>query len=286
MHVRIIEGKEFHRMGNVFNVKSMVVTIVAIIAIVVGYFMFQSITSPARAVANQVNSVQLTSEQSKVEMNKTAPTQFNGQVRKVAYLTFDDGPGKYTAELLDILKQNDAKATFFLIGANVKQFSDLVKREKAEGHYVGMHSMTHDFKKLYTSGEYVNEMKEDQGLIANIIGESPKLTRPPYGSMPGLNEALRNKVVEGGFKVWDWTIDSLDWQYNKMPVDTASAKIVQNVLASAKNPQEVILMHDIHPQSVAAVPGIIKGLKEKGYEFEAYHESDHFPLNFWHDKRM
>ncbi|MEY8346979.1 peptidoglycan-N-acetylglucosamine deacetylase [Bacillus cereus] len=273
-------------MGNVFNVKSMVVTIVAIIAIVVGYFMFQSITSPARAVANQVNSVQLTSEQSKVEMNKTAPTQFNGQVRKVAYLTFDDGPGKYTAELLDILKQNDAKATFFLIGANVKQFSDLVKREKAEGHYVGMHSMTHDFKKLYTSGEYVNEMKEDQGLIANIIGESPKLTRPPYGSMPGLNEALRNKVVEGGFKVWDWTIDSLDWQYNKMPVDTASAKIVQNVLASAKNPQEVILMHDIHPQSVAAVPGIIKGLKEKGYEFEAYHESDHFPLNFWHDKRM
>lgn len=286
MHVRIIEGKEFHRMGNVFNVKSMVVTIAAIVAIAVGYFMFQSITSPARAVADQVNSVQLASEQSKVEMNKTAPVQFNGQVRKVAYLTFDDGPGKYTAELLNILKENGAKATFFLIGANVKQYPDLVKREKAEGHYVGMHSMTHDFKKLYTSGEYVNEMKEDQGLIANIIEESPKLTRPPYGSMPGLNEALRNKVVEGGFKVWDWTIDSLDWKYNKMPVDAASAKIVENVIAGATNPKEVILMHDIHPQSVAAVPAIIKGLKEKGYEFEAYHESDHFPLNFWHDKRM
>lgn len=234
-------------MGNVLNVKSIMVTIVASIAIAIGYFMFQSITSPARAVADQVNTVQLASEQSKVEMNKAAPIQFNGQAKKIAYLTFDDGPGKYTAELLNILKQNDAKATFFLIGANVKQYPNLVKREKAEGHYVGMHSMTHNYKKLYTNGEYVNEMKEDQGLIANIIGESPKLTRPPYGSMPGLNEALRNKVVEGGFKVWDWTIDTSDWTYSKMPVDAAAAKIVENVIKGATNPKEVILMHDIHP---------------------------------------
>ncbi|MEH7460227.1 polysaccharide deacetylase family protein [Bacillus sp. JJ1127] len=273
-------------MENAFKVKRIVIVMVAIIAIAVGYFMFRSITSPATAVAKQENTVQLASEQPKIEMKKAAPSRFNGKERKVAYLTFDDGPGKYTAELLNMLKQNDAKATFFLIGANVKQFPELVKREKAEGHYVGMHSMTHDFKKLYTSGEYVNEMKEDQGLIANIIGQSPKLTRPPYGSMPGLNEALRNKVVEGGFKVWDWTIDSLDWKYSKMPVDAASAKIVQNVLAGATKPQEVILMHDIHPQSVAAVPAIIKGLKEKGYEFEAYHEENHFPVNFWHDNRI
>lgn len=72
-------------------------------------------------------------------------------------------------------------------------------------------------------------MKEDQGLIANIIGKSPKLTRPPYGSMPGLNEGLRNKVVEGGFKVWDWTIDSLDWRYNKMPVDAAAANCSKRI---------------------------------------------------------
>jgi peptidoglycan/xylan/chitin deacetylase (PgdA/CDA1 family) len=129
-------------------------------------------------------------------------------------------------------------------------------------------------------------MKEDQGLIANIIGKAPKLTRPPYGSMPGLNEGLRNKVVEDGLKVWDWTIDSLDWKYNKVPVDAAAAQIAQNVLAGATKPQEVILMHDIHPQSVAAVPAILKGLKEKGYEFEAYHEESHFPVNFWHDNRM
>ncbi|HDR8474837.1 TPA: polysaccharide deacetylase [Bacillus cereus] len=260
--------------------------VVAIVAIVVSYFMLQSITSSATAVAKQENPVQLVSEQPKIEIKKTVPSRFNGQERKVAYLTFDDGPGKYTAELLNILKQNNARATFFLTGANVKQYPNLVKREQAEGHYVGMHSMTHDFKKLYTNGEYVNEMKENQGLISNITGEAPKLTRPPYGSMPGLNEVLRNKAVDAGFKVWDWTIDSLDWKYHKVSVDAASAQIVQNVLAGATKPQEVILMHDIHPQSVAAVPAIIKGLKEKGYELEAYHEEDHFSVNFWHDNRL
>ncbi|HDR7850083.1 TPA: polysaccharide deacetylase [Bacillus toyonensis] len=273
-------------MRNTTSIQRISITIIAIIAVVACYFMYQSLTSPARSVTKQENSVQLASEQAKNEIKKEAPKRFNGQERKVAYLTFDDGPGKYTAELLDILRQNGAEATFFLIGENVKQFPDLVKREKEEGHYVGMHSMTHNFKKLYTDGEYVNEMKEDQNLIANILKESPKLTRPPYGSMPGLNEELRNKAVEAGFTVWDWTIDSLDWKYNKMPIDSASAQIVQNVLAGATEPQEVILMHDIHPQSVAAVPAIIKGLKEKGYELEAYHEEEHFPLNFWHDKRI
>ncbi|MBC6973128.1 polysaccharide deacetylase [Bacillus sp. Xin] len=235
---------------------------------------------------DETKSVQLVSEIQTALTPKEAPKQYNGQVRKVAYLTFDDGPGKYTAELLDMLKKEDAKATFFLIGANVKAFPDLVKREDAEGHYVGMHSMTHNYKKLYTEGLYADEMKEDQGLIAGVIGKSPVLTRPCYGSMPGLNEALRNKVVENGLKVWDWTIDSLDWKYNKMPVDAAAAQIAQNVLAGATNPTEVILMHDIHPQSVKAVPAIIKGLKEKGYELESYQEDEHFPLNFWHDNRM
>ncbi|MBJ8055767.1 polysaccharide deacetylase [Bacillus cereus] len=273
-------------MKSIFQTKKILISVLTIAIVAIIYFVFQSITSPARGVANQENPIQFASEQLQVEINKPIPSQFNGQVRKIAYLTFDDGPGKYTDELLDTLKQHDVKATFFLTGKNVKAYPDLVKREKAEGHYVGMHSMTHDFKKLYTNGDYVNEMKTNQSLIANIIREKPQLTRPPYGSMPGLNEALRNKVVEDGFKVWDWTIDSLDWKYNNVPVASASMNIAQNVLINATKSQEVILMHDIHPQAVAAVPAIIKGLKAKGYEFEAYHENDHFPLNFWNDSRI
>nr|WP_243526655.1 polysaccharide deacetylase family protein [Bacillus pseudomycoides] len=273
-------------MKKIFQAKKFVISILTLAIVVSIYFVLQSTTSITRDVANQENPIQLVSEQPKVEISKPIPNQFNGQVRKVAYLTFDDGPGKYTSELLDILKQHDVKATFFLTGKNVKAYPDLVKREKIEGHYVGMHSMTHDFKKLYTNGDYVNEMKTNQSLIADFIGEKPQLTRPPYGSMPGLNEALRNQVAEGGFKVWDWTIDSLDWKYNNLPIEAASLSIAQNVLVSATRSKEVILMHDINPQAVAAVPAIIKGLKEKGYEFEAYQENNHFPLNFWKDPRI
>ncbi|MEB9303676.1 polysaccharide deacetylase [Bacillus cereus] len=266
--------------------KRIISVLLAITLVAIGYYVFQSITNPKLVNAEEANSVQQVSSLPKNELKKLIPNRFDGKERKVAYLTFDDGPGKYTANLLDVLKKNDVKATFFLIGDNVKRFPDLVKREHVENNYVGMHSMTHVFKKLYTNQEYVKEMKEDQSLIRNVIGYTPKLTRPPYGSMPGLNESLRNEVVGNNLKVWDWTIDSLDWKYNKMQVDAASAKIVENVLAHSTNPTEVILMHDIHPQSVKAVPGIIKGLKEKGYELEAYNENEHFPLNFWHDNRM
>lgn len=272
-------------MEKALKIKQIVVVLIAIAAVAIGYYMFQSITSPAKAVAKQENVVQLASEQPKVEMNKTHQVVLMEKKEKLLILHLTMGQGNIRW-IIKYAKTTWCEGDVLLIGANVKEFPDLVKRENAEGHYVGMHSMTHNFAKLYKNGEYVNEMKEDQGLIANIIGKSPKLTRPPYGSMPGLNEGLRNKVVEGGFKVWDWTIDSLDWKYNKMPVDAAAAQIAQNVLTNATKPQEVILMHDIHPQSVAAVPAILKGLKEKGYEFEAYHEESHFPVNFWHDNRM
>ncbi|PEV45124.1 peptidoglycan-N-acetylglucosamine deacetylase [Bacillus thuringiensis] len=268
------------------KIKRIIVILFTFTVVGIGYYMFQFIINPKQINAVEVNRVQQVSGLPKIEFKKTIPTRFNGNERKVVYLTFDDGPGKYTANLLDILKKNNVKATFFLIGDNVKMFSGLVKREQLENHYIGMHSMTHDYKKLYTNKEYVKEMKEDQSLIKSVIGNSPKLTRPPYGSMPGLNESLRGEVVRNNMKVWDWTIDSLDWKYNKVPVNTAATKIVQNVLAGATSSNEIILMHDIHPQSVAAVPEIIKGLKEKGYEFESYDENNHFPINFWHDSRI
>lgn len=79
-------------------------------------------------------------------------------------------------------------------------------------------------------------------------------------------------------------INSLDWKHNKVSVDVVAIKIVRNVLAGGTSSKEIILMHDIHPQFVEAVPAIIKELKEEGYEFEAYDENNHFPINFWHDK--
>ncbi|MCU5380451.1 polysaccharide deacetylase [Bacillus cereus] len=263
-----------------------IVSMMAIFICVTGvFFLFQCITSPAKDIRDQENSVQLVSNQMKMESKKNVPDIYNGKVRKVAYLTFDDGPGKYTSELLNILKENDVKATFFLIGPNIHQYVKEVKRESMEGHYVGMHSMTHNYKPLYKENKYVIEMKETQKVIENIIDYKPTLTRPPYGST-GFTENISNQIVENQLKVWDWTIDSFDWKFTKLPLEQSVPQIVNNVVSKATQNREVILLHDIHQQSVKAVPFIIKGLKEKGYEFEPYSESSHFPLNFWHDSRL
>ncbi|EJR80226.1 peptidoglycan-N-acetylglucosamine deacetylase [Bacillus cereus] len=269
-----------------FELKYVVLVLFLMVCLATSFFIFQSITAPTYEIVKQEHIVKLANEQKNFEMKKIAPNFYNGTERKVAYLTFDDGPGKHTAELLKILKETEIKATFFLVGTNIKLYPELVKQEYLDGHYIAMHSISHNFKKLYTNGDYVSEMEKCQRLIKNIIGRTSTLTRPPYGSKPGLNEELRNQVLASGFKVWDWTIDSFDWKYNKISITTAVEQIAKNVISNATKNREVILMHDIHPQSVAAVPVIIKGLQEKGYEFEVYREENHFPLNFWHDNRI
>ncbi|PES02487.1 peptidoglycan-N-acetylglucosamine deacetylase, partial [Bacillus anthracis] len=193
--------------------------------------------------------------------------------RKIVYLTFDDGPGKYTNTLLDILKKNKVRATFFVIGSHAEQYPTVVQREYKEGNYVGLHSMTHEYNPLYVQKKYVTEMKATQQIVHNIIGISPTLTRPPYGSKPGLTTDIHRQVLQNGLHVWDWTIDSNDWKWNAVPVEQSVPQIVQTVLSQATEHIEVILMHDIHPQTIAAIPAIIEGLKNKGYEFEVYQEN-------------
>ncbi|MGF9962911.1 peptidoglycan-N-acetylglucosamine deacetylase [Bacillus rhizoplanae] len=261
-------------------IKRLVIVVIAICVVAAGFFMFQSITSPAKAVANQENSIQFASEQPKVDMKKVAPEKYNGQVRKVVYLTFDDGPSEFQKEILDILKKNDIKGTFFMIGGNIPAYKESVKRLVKEGHYPGVHSMTHNYTKLYTEGKFVEEMKQAQDIMKGVTGIQPNLVRCPYGSKPGLTQALRDQMASVGMKEWDWTVDSHDWELPGNPNG-----VVQNVVSHVNKEQEIVLMHE-KKQTVQALQTIIDDLRKKGYEFEVYDEADHFPLNFWHDNRI
>ncbi|MGK8429710.1 polysaccharide deacetylase family protein [Bacillus cereus] len=267
-------------------------SVMVLILFFIGVFVFFYFSS-AGARAKNESSIKSDVAQLKKEKEsqiKTKQEKGEGkketQNKKVIYLTFDDGPGIYTQEVLNILKQENVKATFFVIGSHAEQFPDLIKSEKQNGHYVGLHSMTHDYKKLYTQGSFLAEMKQVQQILQRIIDKNPILCRPPYGSKPGLIQDLRDKLAEAGFKIWDWTIDSLDWKYNKIPLEQSVPKIVENVVSQANKDQEIVLMHDIHLQSVKALQEIIKQLKNKGYIFKAYSEREHLILNFWHDNRL
>ncbi len=260
----------------------------------IGVFVFSHLLNSGVRAKNESSNkhdvVQVRKEkESQIEIKQEKDkkrVEEEAQGKKVIYLTFDDGPSKYTQEVLNILKQENIKATFFVIGSHAEQFQSLIKSEKQYGHYVGLHSMTHDYRKLYTQGNFLSEMKEVQQILQRVIHENPMLCRPPYGSKPGLTQDLRNQVAEAGLKIWDWTIDSLDWKYNKVPLEESVPKIVENVISQANNDKEIVLMHDIHPQSIKALPEIIKQLKIKGYIFRAYSEKEHMPLNFWHDNRL
>lgn len=227
-------------------------------------------------------------EQDEVEDKDAAQTGVHAKIEekstgKVVYLTFDDGPSQFTNQFLDILQEQEIKATFFMQGSNLHKESlqEGVKRAAAEGHYIGAHSMTHDFKILYKDQQFVPEMKETINLIHDITGITPNLVRAPYGSAPGLNsEQIRNQIADLGIKVWDWTIDSMDWALMDSPM-----QIVENIKNGTKKDKEVVLMHEKR-QTLEVLTEVIAFYKDQGYEFAVYDEENHFDLNFQNDGRL
>ena len=207
--------------------------------------------------------------------------QFQGQKRKVVYLTFDDGPGEYTNQLLDVLKKEDVLATFFLIGNSIKKNNpEILKRMADEGHYLGAHSMTHDYNLLYQNRQYVPEMLKVQKMIQDITGVESHLVRSPYGSYPGLVKDIRDAAVRKKLKTWDWSVDSMDWRLEGKP-----KAIVSSIKEQVDDDVEVILLHD-RKTTVQALPDIIAYLRNQNYIFKVYNESEHFMINFWNDHRL
>ncbi len=241
-----------------------------------------SATSKAQEALKKEQQVAAENEQiEEEEETETEPTPLPDG--KIVYLTFDDGPSQYTAEILNILKEHDIQATFFMQGINLQKqkWHDDVKRAVDEGHYIGAHSMTHDYQILYEQQHFVAEMEETLQIIDDITGTNPRLVRAPYGSAPGLNPVeTRDEIVDVDMQLWDWTIDSLDWDLANNP-----QQIVTNIQNELNNEREVILMHE-KQQTVQVLPQIIELLKEEGYEFVVYHPSQHFPMNFQYDDRL
>ena len=209
-------------------------------------------------------------------------TQTASIPQKIAYLTFDDGPNKYTSQILNILKQKHGKATFFVIGGKVSHYPQTMKRLIGEGHYIGLHSMSHDVKRLYTGdpSALISEMEQTQTIVQQVTNLDTHLVRVPYGSMPYLKKNYRDALVSAQYKMWDWTIDTYDWK----SYDNPSA-ILDRVMNQSNEQVEVILMHD-SSVTVKILPKVIDYLQAKGYTLLAYNPSSHLEVNFWKDTRL
>lgn len=177
--------------------------------------------------------------------------------KKVVMLTFDDGPSdEATAQVLDILKAEKVRALFFVTGYGVRR-EDLVRRIDREGHVIGTHTMTHKNLTTLSRDGMMREIVPVNEAVQRLTGKRPKYFRPPHGAY---NQTLRGVLKELGMELINWSAGSLDWEL------TEPERIVKQVLDTV-HPGAILLFHDTHRHTVQALPDVIKGLRERGYEF-------------------
>ncbi len=197
---------------------------------------------------------------------------------KIAYITFDDGPTIYTAKILEILEKYDARATFFMLSNNIKQYPDKVRAVANQGNSIGLHGVSHDINVMYQSPEtLVSEMHACNSSLQQVAGFQTDLIRVPFGSKPYMTEDFKDMLEKAGFIMWDWNVDSKD---SLKGYDISIATITQNVKCQVvKKRIPVILMHE-REATVEALPEILEFLKEQNYNLIPIGDNV-TPVNFW-----
>jgi len=179
---------------------------------------------------------------------------------KLVALTFDDGPDdKITPQILNILRENNIKASFFFLGRKVNIYPDVVKKTFDDGNLVLNHSYTHARLTELSESEIIEKIISSENAINQVINKKPAIFRPPYGDT---NDLVISVCKSLHYKIVLWSIDSLDWAENNEDI------VVKNVVDNIR-PGDIILMHSSEDTTieVKALPIIIPRLKEKGYRF-------------------
>ena len=195
---------------------------------------------------------------------------------KVAYLTFDDGPSPNTEKVLDILKEKQIKATFFVIGKNDPYSISLYKRMINEGHVIGNHTYSHDYSYIYKNEDnFFADIDKLNKFIHSNTGFTPNIFRFPGGSNnrvswkysdENLTKRLASSLQSRGLPYFDWNVDSTDASVALQSKDIIVSKVLKGVNGK-KDP--IILMHDtkVKTTTAEALPSIVDGLEKMGYSF-------------------
>jgi peptidoglycan/xylan/chitin deacetylase (PgdA/CDA1 family) len=174
-------------------------------------------------------------------------------------MTFDDGPHQtLTPKLLDLLAQKKIKATFFVLGENAQRHPEILKRAIAEGHEIGNHSWSHPHLAKLPDESVRSELQRTDDVISQAIGVHPKIMRPPYGELTPKQRQWVNS--EFGYKIILWDVDPLDWK------EPGPSIVAQRIIHDTK-PGSIMLSHDIHAQTIMAMPETFDALLAKGFKF-------------------
>ena len=196
-------------------------------------------------------------------VDRTEIKVLRGRVREIpagrplVALTFDDGPSSVTTpRLLDVLKEKNAVATFFMLGRMARGNPEIVKRAASEGHEIASHTMHHQNLPRIGEARVQADVNEANQVFQSILGTAPTLTRPPYGN----HNAMVARIINT--PLINWTVDTNDWRTENK---NNSWNIFNNAVDNAFD-GAIILMHDIYPTTVDRVGSIVDELRERGYE--------------------
>ena len=178
---------------------------------------------------------------------------------KYIAITFDDGPHpQNTPRLLDMLRARNIKATFYMVGSNADAYPQVVRRVVAEGHEIGNHSYTHRLFSKMSDADIRQELSRTRDAIVRAAGVQPRTLRPPFGGMLPRQREWVN--AEFGYPIILWSVDPFDW---KRP----GSSVVCARILGATNAGSIVLAHDLHRQTVDAMPATLDGLLQRGFKF-------------------
>lgn len=292
-------------MENIFKKKKdnriiVKVLICGISMLVIAFFIYNYINYKEKTIINNseelyndgiIENEDLTSQENKQEMDEFSDSMavmnmlksgnFKSLDKKIAYLTFDDGPSiTITPKILDILKENKINGTFFIVGNEVDKSDisrELLKRIVEEGNTIGAHTYSHNYKKLYPDGKidtsvFIDEIEKTNKLIIDELGEKnrTRVIRFPGGSYSwkGISE-VEKLLAEKGYSYIDWNCVIGDAEGKPKNKDGLVEVFNETKTKVAGDGNLVVLMHDTYGKeaTVEALPEIINKLKNEGYEF-------------------
>ncbi|OGC23646.1 hypothetical protein A2291_03995 [candidate division WOR-1 bacterium RIFOXYB2_FULL_42_35] len=182
---------------------------------------------------------------------------------KQVALTFDDGPYPvFTEKVLDILKAENVKATFFVVGKRIEENPQILARISQEGHQIGNHTYNHTKITWINEQKLLLELTKTNALIKELTGQECYLFRPPYGT---INKAKIKTLEKAGYKIILWSVNADDYYHLKTGIRKSNS-IIKRIISKTKG-DDIILMHDKSKETVAALPRIITRLKKQGYKF-------------------
>lgn len=172
-------------------------------------------------------------------------------------LTFDDGPDNETTKrLLDVLEENNARATFFMLGSRMKNAEDAIKRMKSLSCELSSHTYDHTQLTKLSGDALKEQFEKSENNLKEIVGEGPSTVRPPYGSY---NDSVKSLARDYGQPIILWSVDTLDWK-------SKNADSVYSTVMSTVQDGDILLFHDIYDSTIDAVTRLIPALQDEGYQ--------------------